>query len=96
MNILKITWRDSCRGDGVTWQDAEELADFMEKYGDYQICSVGFLYEETDNYLYILQSVDNQINTRYDGVLEIPKNAIINITTLEKKEEEEEDLEDSG
>lgn len=79
---IEITWLDSYRIN-LAWMDAEEIEEHQENQDDvFKIHTAGYFYEQTENYVYIIQSYDSDVNQHYDSMLAIPIVSILEIRKL--------------
>jgi len=77
--MLRVTWTDSGTFHSDGWQRKDEI---LSKLGIGTVVSVGILFHEDDDTLYLALSYDPDHNTYY-GVQAIQKSSILSRNELE-------------
>lgn len=85
MEIVFVEWNDSVRLPD-RWMPLEEARKLASQ--NMWISTVGYVVEETDEYVVIARSCDDQIPPNVDGSLQIPKKMIRGWQKLEKIQHE--------
>lgn len=69
LDVYMIRWEDAYRAD--SWHSKEEM---VEKFNrGFEVVSVGFLFEESDRYISLLQNIEGE---NVSGMINIPISAI--------------------
>jgi hypothetical protein len=91
MKLVLVEWIDIISEGG--WRSASKLDNFITDEGDHLVLQVGFLYEEDENQIVLLDSYFPH-RELYGGVHKIPKGCVVSITHIPYILPEKEQLND--
>jgi hypothetical protein len=79
MKKVEIVWIDIVSADG--WKDQNKLDKFITNSRHNRVCQIGYLYEEDEDQVVLLDSYFIEKDT-YGGIHVIPRGCIVSITEL--------------
>ena len=81
---IEIIWMDSHKIN-ASWMDAEEIEEYQGSEEDtFVIHTVGYFYEKSDSFVYVIQSYDSNTNRRFDSMIAIPTVSILDLKRLKE------------